>query len=90
MRFIIRILNLFRVGPRRTLRPKFGFRILDFDDLAFYSLSEIEDSKAGSVNKGTGGRTRVEEGYIFGLMIRRGMAVTVNNRVHFIEFPPDA
>ena len=50
----------------------------------------MEDSKAGSVNKGTRGRTGVEEVDIFDLVIRRGMAVTVDNGIHFIEFLPDA
>jgi hypothetical protein len=50
----------------------------------------MEDPKGGSVNKGTRGGTGVEEVDILDLMIRRRMAVTVNNGIYIIEFPPDA
>jgi uncharacterized protein YukJ len=63
---------------------------LDLNDLSFDLLAEMEDSESGSVNKRPGGRTRIEEMDIFDLMICRGMAVTVNNGIHFIEFLPDA
>ena len=62
----------------------------NFDDLALYPLPEMEDPEGGSVNKRTRGRTGVEELDIIDPMIRRGVAVTINNGIHLIEFSPDA
>jgi hypothetical protein len=62
----------------------------DLDDLSFDLLSEMEDPEGGSVNKGACGGAGVEEVDIFDLMIRRGMAVAVNNRIDLVKFSPDA
>ena len=59
------------------------------NDLALDLLSEMEDTKGGSVNKRARRGARVEEGDISDLMIRGGMAMAVNNRIDFVKFSPD-
>jgi len=50
----------------------------------------MEDPEGGPVNKRARGGARVEEGDIFDLMIRGGMAMAVNNCIDFVKFSPDA
>lgn len=66
------------------------FNFLNFNNLTLYLFSEMENPEGGSVNKRAGGGTGVEEVNVFYLMIRRGMGVAINNRIHFIEFSSDA
>jgi hypothetical protein len=63
---------------------------LNFDDLALDLFFEVEDAEGSFMNKRTGGGTGVEEVNIFYLMIRRGVSVAINNRIHFVKFSSDA
>ena len=75
--------------PCHDFPPQQEFRSLDLDDFPFNPLSKMQDSKGRSVNKRARRGARVEEGDVFDLMIRRGMAMAVNNRIDFVKFSPD-
>ncbi len=64
--------------------------VLNFDDLAFDLLAEVQNAEGGFMNERSSWGAGVEEENVFYQMIRRCVSVAINDEIDFVEFSTDA